>query len=199
MNEDIQRTEIICLLDRSGSMGGLEQDTIGGYNSLISRHGALEGEARITTVLFDDRYEVIHDHQSCAEALLSDADYFVRGSTALYDAAGRAICDTKRRLAAEGPQRSQVIFVIITDGYENSSREFDAQRIHQLITEQKQLHHWQFLFFGANIEVQTVGTQLGIDTQDLHSFEASSSGVRGMMHDVVCETTRMRYRDPDHT
>ncbi len=79
MNEDIQRTEIICLLDRSGSMGGLEQDTIGGYNSLISRHGALEGEARITTVLFDDRYEVIHDHQSCTEALLSDADYFVRG------------------------------------------------------------------------------------------------------------------------
>ena len=180
---EMNRTEIICLLDRSGSMQGLEKDTIGGYNAFIQNQAALAGETKITTILFDDTYELIHNGVSAGEAVLQEKQYFVRGSTALYDAVGRTILDVNNRImkSAESENPDTVIFVITTDGYENSSREYTAQMINYMITEQKQQHGWNFLFFGADIDAQTSGSELGISREDIYEFKASPRGVKNMM------------------
>ncbi len=193
MEQEHTRTEIICLLDRSGSMSGLETDTVGGYNSLVQAHASLPGECLVTTVLFDDRYEKLHDHIPCAKALLKDGEYFVRGATALYDAVGKTILETRARLDTEGADPApHVIFLIITDGYENASREFTVKVVRYLISEQEKSHGWDFLFYGANIEVDEVGTQIGLTGEALHEFNASPEGVRDMMDCLRSETVSYR-------
>lgn len=184
-------TEVVCILDRSGSMGGLESDKIGGYNGFIRKQAEVSGEVRVTTILFDDTYEVIHDGVPADKAILSDKEYFVRGTTALYDAVGKTILSVRNRIAEE---TAKVIFVIITDGYENSSVEFNAQVVQYMITEQKEVHQWELLFFGANIAVERVGSELGIAQEDAYEFKAFGEGVREMLFVMESSVCKLRSK-----
>ncbi|KFI47457.1 hypothetical protein BBRE_1918 [Bifidobacterium breve] len=155
------RTELVFVVDRSGSMGGLESDTIGGFNSMLSKQRTIAGECRVTTLLFDHRIETLHKHLNIREVNdLTSRDYWVRGSTALLDAIGLAIgrmIVTQRHTAA-AYRAQHVLFVIITDGYENASRRYSLHQIKQMITHERERYHWEFVFLGANIDAeQTAG------------------------------------------
>ncbi len=185
-------TEMVFVLDRSGSMSGLAADTIGGFNELIEKQKKIEGRAYVTTVLFDHEYEVLHDHVALEEvAPLTDKEYFARGSTALLDAVGRTIDSVGARLAAtvEEERPEHVVFVITTDGMENSSREYTAQRVRGMIEHQQQKYSWQFVFLGANMDAVSEARNLGISAKYAADFTPSHSGVRKMysmaLHDVV--------------
>lgn len=185
-------TEMVFVLDRSGSMSGLVADTIGGFNELIEKQKKIEGRAYVTTVLFDHEYEVLHDHVALEEvAPLTDKEYFARGSTALLDAVGRTIDAVGARLAAtaEEERPEHVVFVITTDGMENSSREYTAQRVRGMIEHQQQKYSWQFVFLGANMDAVSEARNLGISAKYAADFTPSHSGVRKMysmaLHDVV--------------
>ena len=185
-------TEMVFVLDRSGSMSGLADDTIGGFNELIEKQKKIEGRAYVTTVLFDHEYEVLHDHVALEEvAPLTDKEYFARGSTALLDAVGRTIDAVGARLAAtaEDERPEHVVFVITTDGRENSSREYTAKRVRGMIEHQQQKYSWQFVFLGANMDAVSEARKLGISAKYAADFTPSHSGVRKMysmaLHDVV--------------
>ena len=185
-------TEMVFVLDRSGSMSGLAADTIGGFNELIEKQKKIEGCAYVTTVLFDHEYEVLHDHVALEEvAPLTDKEYFARGSTALLDAVGRTIDAVGARLAAapEEERPAHVVFVITTDGMENSSREYTAQRVRGMIEHQQQKYSWQFVFLGANMDAVSEARNLGISAKYAADFTPSHSGVRKMysmaLHDIV--------------
>ena len=185
-------TEMVFVLDRSGSMSGLADDTIGGFNELIEKQKKIEGDAYVTTVLFDHEYEVLHDHVALEEvAPLTDKEYFARGSTALLDAVGRTIDAVGARLAAtaEDERPEHVVFVITTDGRENSSREYTAKRVRGMIEHQQQKYSWQFVFLGANMDAVSEARKLGISAKYAADFTPSHSGVRKMysmaLHDVV--------------
>ena len=185
-------TEMVFVLDRSGSMSGLAADTIGGFNELIEKQKKIEGCAYVTTVLFDHEYEVLYDHVALEEvAPLTDKEYFARGSTALLDAVGRTIDSVGARLAAapEEERPAHVVFVITTDGMENSSREYTAQRVRGMIEHQQQKYSWQFVFLGANMDAVSEARKLGISAKYAADFTPSHSGVRKMysmaLHDVV--------------
>jgi hypothetical protein len=175
--------EIISILDRSGSMGGLEKDTIGGYNSFIAAQAKLPGEVKVTTVLFDDKYELLYSGVKADEAMLNDSNYTTRGSTALLDAVGKTILDIGARLAntKEQDRAEKIIFVITTDGQENASKEFNHQKIKEMITHQREVYKWEFVFFGANIETEIVAQELGINLDNAHSYVADEEGVKSMM------------------
>jgi uncharacterized protein YegL len=172
-------SELVFILDRSGSMGGLERDTIGGFNSMLTKQKKETGEANVTTVLFDDQVEVIHDRFPLAAVKpLTDEDYFVRGSTALLDAIGstvKKIENVQKRLPEE-LQAENVIFVITTDGYENSSSEYTVKMVKSLI-EAHQEQGWQFIFMGANIDAVTEAGKIGIGKNRAVSYRNDSEGV----------------------
>ncbi|OLS36774.1 vWA domain-containing protein [Bacillus sp. MRMR6] len=180
MNENM--TEIIFLLDRSGSMGGLESDTIGGFNGFIDRQRQLEGKTIVTAVLFDDDYEILWNGIDAASARLTSEDYFVRGCTALLDAVGRTIMDVGSRLSRtrEEERPGKVIFVITTDGMENASKEFTYKKVKELIKHQQENYNWEFLFLGANIDSAKEADSIGIDRNNSYSFEATNAGVEEM-------------------
>jgi len=181
-------TEIIFLLDRSGSMAGLEGDTIGGFNGFIEKQRKVEGETIVTAVLFDDRYEILWNGIDANKAKLSDKEYYVRGSTALLDAVGKTILDVGYRLSktSECGKPGKVIFVITTDGMENASREFTDGKVKELINHQKEKYNWEFIFLGANIDAEKAANNIGIDRNNAFSFEASKAGVE-CMYNMVCE------------
>jgi len=181
-------TEIIFLLDRSGSMGGLQSDTIGGFNALIEKQRQLKGETTVTTVLFDDRYEILWNGIDANKIKLTDKEYYVRGSTALLDAVGKTILDVGYRLsqASEEQKPGKVIFVITTDGMENASHEFTYKKIKEIIKHQKEKYDWEFIFLGANIDARKEADNIGIDMNNAYSFEASKIGVESM-YQMVCE------------
>ena len=159
-------TEIVFILDRSGSMAGLEKDTIGGYNSLMEKQRKLEGECVVTTVLFDHHYELLHDRINLqAVSPISEKEYYVGGSTALVDAIGRTIhkIAAVQEHTAEAYRAEKVMFVIITDGEENASREYTAQKVRELIKLQKDRYDWEFIFLGANIDAVETAGRFGID------------------------------------
>ena len=172
-------SELVFIIDRSGSMGGLERDTIGGFNSMLDKQKKEAGDANVTTVLFDDQVEVIHDRFPIAAVKpLTDEDYFVRGSTALLDAIGstiKKIENVQKRLPEE-LQAENVIFVITTDGYENSSSEYTVKMVKNLI-EAHQEQGWQFIFMGANIDAVTEAGKIGIDKNRAVSYRNDSEGV----------------------
>lgn len=176
-------TEIIFILDRSGSMAGLEADTIGGYNQFLKTQSQKSGELRVTTVLFDHEYECLYQSICPENAVLTERQYFVRGCTALYDAVGQAVTHTGRRLAeTPEPERpSKVIVVITTDGCENASKAYTHQQIQNMIRQQQEKYSWEFLFFGANIDVENVAQTIGLQADRAFSYEADSAGVRKMM------------------
>lgn len=186
MNKD--RIEIIFLLDRSGSMSGLEGDTIGGFNAFVKGQCKMEGETLLTAVLFDDKYEVLWNGISAKNAVLTDKEYYVRGCTALLDAVGKTILDVGYRLskAGENKKTSKVIFVITTDGMENASREFTYEKVKELINHQQEKYGWEFIFMGANIDAAKEADSIGINIENAYNFEASHTGVE-KMYDTICE------------
>lgn len=148
-------TELVFILDRSGSMSGLEADTIGGYNAMLAKQQAVVGECHITTVLFDNNYELLHDRIDIkAVSPMTDKEYQVGGSTALHDAIGRTICKiaNAQKHTADDYRAEKVMVVIITDGEENSSREYSSDKVKAQIERQKTKYGWEFIFLGANIE-----------------------------------------------
>ena len=186
-------TEIIFLLDRSGSMGGFESDTIGGFNAFIEKQRKLEGETIVTAVLFDDKYEILLNGIDASKTWLTDKDYYVRGSTALLDAVGKTILDVGYRISktSEEEKSGKVIFVITTDGMENASRKFTAKKIKELIKHQQERYNWEFIFLGANIDAAKEADSMGIDIKNAYSFEASKTGVESM-YNMVCEAVSER-------
>ena len=163
-------TEIVFILDRSGSMAGLEQDTIGGFNSMVEKQKKEAGEALISTVLFDHETQVIHDRVPLEKvAGLTEKDYFVRGCTALLDAVGGAIhhIGNVHKYAREEDRPERTLFVITTDGMENASRRYDYEKVKAMISRQKEKYGWEFLFLGANIDA---AKEAGVGTLNYGSF-----------------------------
>lgn len=172
-------TELVFILDKSGSMGGLEADTIGGFNSMLAKQQAVDGECRITTVLFDNNYELLHDRIDIrAVGKISEKEYQVGGSTALLDATGRTIhkIGDAQKHTAEDYRAEKVMFVIITDGEENSSREYTADKVKALIERQKAKYGWEFIFLGANIDAVQNAGRLGIAPDRAVDYLADSKG-----------------------
>ena len=173
-------TELVFILDRSGSMGGLESDTIGGFNGMLGKQKKEEGEANVTTVLFDDQIEMIHDRFPISMVKpLTDDDYFVRGSTALLDAVGSTIkkVENIQKRLPEEMRAENIIFVITTDGQENASQEYSASMVKKMI-ETNQEKGWQFLFLGANMDAVEEADKIGIRKTHAVSYRPTSTGVR---------------------
>lgn len=182
-------TEIVFILDRSGSMSGLEADTIGGFNSMIEKQKKTEGEALISTVLFDNTSEVIHDRVSVQNIKpMTDEDYTVRGCTALLDAIGGAIHHIgnvhKYARAEDVPEHT--MFVITTDGMENASRHFDSEKVKKMIERQKEKYGWEFLFLGANIDAVETARHFGISEDRAVNYHSDSEGTQ-LNYEVVSE------------
>lgn len=182
-------TEIIFILDRSGSMSGLEADTIGGFNSMIEKQKKADGEAMISTVLFDNVSEVIHDRVSVLDIQpMTDKDYTVRGCTALLDSIGGAIHHIgnihKYARAEDVPEHT--LFVITTDGMENASRHYNAERVKQMIERQKARYGWEFLFLGANIDAVETARHFGIGADRAVNYHSDSAGTQ-LNYEVLSE------------
>lgn len=181
--------EIVFILDRSGSMSGLEADTIGGFNSMIEKQKKADGEAMISTVLFDNVSEVIHDRVSVLDIQpMTDKDYTVRGCTALLDAIGGAIHHIgnihKYARAEDVPEHT--LFVITTDGMENASRHYNAERVKQMIERQKARYGWEFLFLGANIDAVETARHFGIGADRAVNYHSDSAGTQ-LNYEVLSE------------
>ena len=172
-------TELVFILDKSGSMSGLEQDTIGGYNAMLEKQKALAGEALITTVLFDNNYELLHDRIDLrAVSPITEKEYFVGGSTALLDAIGVTInkIANAHKHTAEDYRADKVLFVITTDGMENASREYDYGKIKAMVARQKSKYGWEFIFLGANIDAVDVAGRFGIAPDRAQNYHGDSEG-----------------------
>lgn len=188
MKKDL--TELVFILDKSGSMAGLESDTIGGYNAMLDKQKQEAGECRLTTVLFDHRYKLLHDRIDLqAVCPISQREYYVGGSTALLDAIGHTIhkIGSAQKHTAEDYRAEKVVVVIITDGEENASREYTAERARQMIEHQKSRYGWEFIFLGANIDAVETARHFGIDADRAQNFYADSAGVALNFH-MVSET-----------
>lgn len=183
-------TELVFILDRSGSMSGLESDTIGGFNAMLDKQKREAGDCTVTTVLFDDRYELLHDRIPLGGvAQISGREYFVRGSTALLDAIGRTIDKTVnvQKRTAESERAEKVLFVIITDGMENASREYGVDRVKAMIEWEQKEFGWEFLFLGANIDAIQVASRFGIPADRAVNYCPDGEGTR-LNYDVVSAT-----------
>ncbi len=183
-------TELVFILDRSGSMAGLESDTIGGFNSMLEKQKRQDGEANVTTVLFDNRYEMIHDRFPIqAVQPLTEKEYYVRGGTALLDAVGKTIhhMGNIQKYLPEEMRAEKVIFVIITDGMENASRQYGFDEVKRMIERQKKGYGWEFLFLGANMDAVSMAGRFGIAPDRAVTFENDSQGV-AVNYRVVEET-----------
>ena len=173
-------TEIVFILDRSGSMGGLEADTIGGFNAMLERQKKAEGEALLSTLLFSNETEVLHDREDIKRVEpLSLRDYRVGGSTALLDAIGGAIrhIGELHRRASEDERPNHTLFVITTDGQENASRRYGYAELRRLIERQKETYGWEFLFLGANMDAVAAASRFGIDADRAVRFHCDSAGI----------------------
>ena len=168
-------------------MAGLETDTIGGFNGFIEKQRGL-GETLITTVLFDSQYELLHNGIPAQDTILTNKEYFTRGTTALLDAVGKTILDVGNRLShtPEENRPNKVIFVITTDGMENASCEFSYDKVNEMITHQKDTYGWEFIFMGANIDSAAVGAKIGISGGSCFKYKASRAGTQEMF-DKTCE------------
>ena len=182
-------TEIVFILDRSGSMSGLEADTIGGFNSMIEKQKKENGEALISTVLFDNASEVIHDRVNVRDIKpMTDKDYTVRGCTALLDAIGGAIhhIGNIHKYARTEDVPEHTLFVITTDGMENASRRYDSETVKKMIEKQKERYGWEFLFLGANIDAVETARHFGIGADRAVNYHSDSRGTK-LNYEVVSE------------
>ena len=184
-------TEIVFILDRSGSMAGLEADTIGGFNAMIEKQKKEPGEALVSTVLFDNETEVIHDRVDIKKIeLLTDRDYYVCGCTALLDAVGGAIhhIGNVHKYAREEDRPEKTLFVITTDGMENASRKYSYEKLKAMIERQKEKYGWEFIFLGANIDAAKEAARFGISEDRAANYHADSAGtavIYEAMNEVV--------------
>ena len=192
MKKDL--TELVFIVDRSGSMGGLESDTIGGFNATLKAHKEAEGEAVVSTVLFDQETKVLHDRIPIEDVSpLTEKDYKVRGCTALLDAVGSAIrhISTIHKYLPEEYKPEHTIFVITTDGFENASTKYNYKQVKSLITEKEEAG-WDFLFLGANIDAAAEASKIGIPVARAATFIADKLGSKTMFGAVCAETISMR-------
>ena len=183
-------TELVFILDRSGSMAGLEKDTIGGFNAMIEKQKGEEGDAYISTVLFDNISEVIHDRAKLENVpKLTEKEYYVRGCTALLDAVGGAIhhIGNVHKYAREEDRPERTMFVITTDGLENASRRYTYDKVKEMIQRQKEKYGWEFLFLGANIDAAKEAARFGIDADRAANYHADHTGT-AVIYEAVCET-----------
>ena len=172
-------TEVVFILDRSGSMGGLEADTIGGYNSMLDKQKKEEGEAILSTILFDDRTEVLHDRKKLESVEnITDKDYYVRGCTALLDAIGGAIhhIGKVQKEMPEDERPEKTLFIITTDGMENASREYTYDKVRKMVEKKKKKNHWEFIFMGANIDAIAVAGKFGVAANRAVRYECDGAG-----------------------
>lgn len=182
-------TEIVFILDRSGSMSGLESDTIGGFNAMIEKQKKAPGEALVSTILFDNVSEVIHDRVNIRDIKpMTDREYCVRGCTALLDAIGGAIhhIGNVHKYARTEDVPEHTLFVITTDGMENASRRYDSERVKQMIERQKARHGWEFLFLGANIDAVETAGRFGIGADRAVNYHADRAGTQ-LNYEVLSE------------
>ena len=185
-------TELVFILDRSGSMSGLESDTIGGFNSMIEKQKKEEGEALVSTVLFDHESAVIHDRLPLDRVTpMTDKEYFTRGSTALLDALGGAIhhIGNVHKYARREDVPEKTLFIITTDGYENSSSRYDYEKVRKMIERQKEKHGWEFLFLGANIDAAAEAKRFGISADRAVNYKCDAAGTAlnyEVISDAVC-------------
>ena len=183
-------TELVFILDRSGSMSGLEKDTIGGFNSMLKKQKDEEGEAIVTTVLFDNKYELLHDRINIKGiSPITDKEYFVRGTTALLDAVGRTIekIENAQKHTLEEERASKVLFVITTDGMENSSKRYSYEKIRRMIKDKKKEFGWEFIFLGANIDAVSAAESIGISRDRATNYNSDSKGTK-LNYEVISKT-----------
>ncbi|MGI4789631.1 MAG: vWA domain-containing protein [Janthinobacterium lividum] len=188
-------TDITIVLDRSGSMASVREDTIGGYNTFLEEQKAIPGSAHLTLVQFDDQYEVLYEGRPLENAPALSVETFVpRGSTALLDAIGRTLITTGARLAAqpEAERAGKVLFVIMTDGQENTSREFSGSKIFEMITHQREKYQWQIVFIGANQDALATGASYGIPQTNSMNYAASPAGTRSATAKLSAAAGRFR-------
>jgi len=174
-------TELVFILDRSGSMSGLEADTIGGFNSLIKKQKKEDGEALISAVLFDDQAEVLYDRVPLDRIKsMNEKQYYVRGCTALLDALGGAICHlgNVHKYAREEDRPEKTIFIITTDGMENASRRYTYEKVKNMVERQRNKYGWEFLFLGANIDAIAVAGRFGVQANRAVNYECDSEGTQ---------------------
>ena len=172
-------TEIVFILDRSGSMAGLEADTIGGYNSMLAKQKKEKGEAVISTVLFDDRTEILHNRKNLQNVeRITDKEYYVRGCTALLDAVGGAIHHISRiqKMMPEEERPEKTLFIITTDGLENASTRYSYEKVKKMVEKKKKRNHWEFVFLGANIDAVEVAGRFGVAANRAVRYECDSVG-----------------------
>jgi uncharacterized protein YegL len=182
-------TEVVFILDKSGSMVGLETDTIGGYNSMLNKQRKAEGEAFVTTVLFNHQYELLHDRINVRGiSPITERDYEVGGTTALLDAIGFSIqkIGNVQKYTSEEERADKVLFVITTDGMENASREFSPDQIKKMIKHQKEKYGWDFIFLGANIDAISTAAQFGIEEDFAVDYHADNIGTK-LNYEMVSE------------
>ena len=197
---DNNLTQLVYILDMSGSMSALRDDTIGGYNALLDKQKELgkennELKARVTTVLFDDRYILLHDGVDINDVQhITSREYAPFGMTALYDAIGRTIHHVGEQLAAmpEEERPALVSVTIITDGQENASREYNQHAVRNMIKEQRDKYSWVFSFIGANIDVDKAGDELGIDRKMSKGYTASRVGTASVYDSISAGAARVR-------
>jgi len=188
-------TELVFILDRSGSMSGLEADTIGGFNSMINKQKKEEGEAYVSTILFDNVSEVLHDRVSLEKIEpMNDRQYTVRGCTALLDAIGGAIhhIGNVHKYAREEDRPEHTMFVITTDGMENASRTYTAEKVKAMIERQKEKYGWEFLFLGANIDAVATARTFGISEDRAVRYQCDSKGTELNFHAVSNAVSAVR-------
>ena len=182
-------TELVFILDRSGSMAGLEADTIGGFNAMLEKQKRQPGEAYVSTVLFDNDCEVIHDRLPLDRvSALTEREYYVRGCTALLDAVGGAIhhIGNVHRYAREEDRPEKTLFVITTDGLENASRRYSYDKVRAMIERQKEKYGWEFLFLGANIDAAKEAARFGIGADRAANYHADRQGT-GVIYEAISE------------
>lgn len=193
-------TELVFIMDRSGSMRGLEKDTIGGYNGMIDRQKEAPGDVYVSTVLFDDQREVIHDRTPLDEvAPLTSKEYYVRGCTALLDAVGSAIhhIGNVHKYAREEDRPEKTVFVITTDGMENSSRLYTYSKVKEMVERQQNRYGWEFIFLGANIDAIGEANRMGIRADRAANYKHDSQGTKISYDAVSKAVASFRMADCD--
>ena len=192
-------TELVFILDRSGSMQGLEGDTIGGFNAMLEKQKKEPGRAYVSTLLFDDQTQVIHDRVPLDRVKpMTEKDYYVRGCTALLDAVGGAIhhIGNIHKYARPEDVPEHTLVVITTDGMENASRRYSLPQVKRMIQRQKERYGWEFIFLGANIDAVEAAGQLGIDPDRAANYHSDSAGTRLTFQSISCAVSAMRSSAP---
>lgn len=195
MKDDL--IDITIVLDRSGSMETVREDTIGGFNAFLEEQKAVPGDASLTLVQFDDKYDVLYEGRRLQDApALTTRTFVPRGSTALLDAVGRTMNAAGARLAAqpEADRASKVLFVIMTDGQENASHEFSSRQVFDMITHQREKYQWEVVFIGANQNAVATGASYGIPASNALDYAATAAGTRHAQATLSKATTKMRAR-----